>query len=486
MKTAKKLLAIFLSFVMAMSCATVAFAAAEQESESNATPSSADEIVVGSKITAKLETPTDVDWFTFESANFGLAKVSLSHTAINGADSNASFFKVEVIGADGVYIESFKSAGNQATAFVEFSVIPGDYFVKVVMDKQHIDNLTYDVAVSIDKAANVEKEENDTLGDATLMSKTASKADPTVTYFGTIDKGSVAAGDVDYYKIFVTQKTIIYPSIYNTSTNTGRYSLSVLDTITGVGGGAVERVLGTLTIAPNEEQVDGGAIGVNPGTYYVKIAGIDGSVGGYQFRIYTSPSSDTETEFNNTVAKANDIYLGDTFTGCLFDNTDIDIFTFATKGNNNGYKITLKAFSTPKVPNGQWSLVVKNSSDGQVCKKDILVTENGELITEPLPAGEYFIYVTKGNVFSSDVYTLKLEAVKADGTVEEPDDEETLIDKIFKYLGKTADLPWKDFLEPIVELVMKIGTGDLVTALGHFLSSVIAFLTESFLGATGK
>lgn len=485
MKTAKKLLALLLSLIMAMTCATVAFAAEAKETESNATPSSADEIVVGSKISAKLETPTDVDWFKFTSDSFGLAKVSLSHTAITGADSNVSFFKVEVIGADGVYIEAFKSAGNQASTYVEFSVIPGDYFIKVVMDRQHIDNLTYDVAVSLDKAANVEKEENDTLGDATLMSKTATKADPKVTYFGTIDKGSEASGDVDYYKFTVAQKTIIYPSIYNTSTNTGKYSITVLDTVTGEGGVAVERPLGTLNIASNEVQVDGGAIGVNAGTYYVKIAGVDGSVGGYQFRIYTSPSTDSEMEYNNTAAKANDIYIGGQFTGCLFDSTDVDVYTFATKGNNAGYKITLKAYSTPKVTNGQWSLVVKNASDGQVCKKDILVTETGELSTEPLPAGEYFIYVTKGNVFSSDVYSIKLEALKAEGNSEPDKDDKTIIDKLADFADRVKALPWGEFVEPIVELVMKIGTGDLFTALSHFLESVIAFMTESFLGATG-
>ncbi len=489
MKTAKKLLALLLALIMAMSCASVAFAAAAEETESNATPASADSIGVGSSINAKLEEPTDVDWFTFVSDACGLATVTLAHTAITGADSTASFFKVEVVDEDGVYVETFKSAGNQASASVSFSVIPGDYFIKVAMDRQHIDNLTYSVSVAINKSANVEKESNNNFGDATAMT-TATKAKPDLTYYGTIDKGADVNGDVDYYKFVVNETTMIYPSIYNTATNTGKYKLSILDTVTGAGGEAEERVLGTIVIASSEDQVDGGAIGVKKGTYYVRISGVDGSVGGYQFRVYTQGSSNTEIEYNNTMKDANDIAVGSKITGCLFDDTDTDAFTFVTKGNNSGYKLILKAYSTKiKVPNGQWTVTIKNSSDGQVCKMDVLVNATGELVTDPLPAGEYFVYITKGNVFTSDVYYLEFQALpKGDDPVEEPD-EGTFIDRIVAFFGRLGTLPWTEFFAPILEVVQSIEiTGmlgmmtDLVSSIGKFLP----FLPEIFGSMSGQ
>ena len=489
MKTAKKLLAILLSLVMIMSCAAVSFAATEEEKESNATPASANSIGVGSSISAKLGEPTDVDWFTFKSTACGLATVTLSHTAITGADSNVSFFKVEIIDKDGVYVETFKSAGSDATASVSFSVVPGDYFVKVAMDRQHIDNLTYTVAVAVNASANVEKEENDTFGDATLMT-TATKAKPDLTYYGTIDKGTEAIGDVDYYKFIVNETTMIYPSIYNTSTNTGKYKLTILDTVTGAGGKAEERVLGSIVISSSEDQVDGGAIGVKAGTYYVRISGVDESVGGYQFRIYTQGSTSTETEFNNNPKDANDIFVGSKFTGCLFDEDDTDVFTFITKGNNSGYKIILKAYSTKiKNPSGQWQLIVKNSSDGLVTKMDVTATATGELTTDPLPAGEYFIYVEKGNVFTSDVYLLELQSLpKADTGEEDKDDEGTIFDRMAAFFERMSTLPWMEFLEPIIEVVQGIEiTGllgmmmDLVTSVGGFLP----FLPEILGSVTG-
>ena len=493
MKTAKKLLALLLAFIIAMSCAAVASAAADEETESNATPTSANLIGVGGAMNAKLEDPKDVDWFTFESTANGLATVKLDHTAITGADSNVSFFKVEIIGEDGVYVESFKSAGNQASASVSFSVIPSDYFIKVSMDRQHIDNLTYTLKVDIDKSANVEKEENDTFGDATFMN-TATKAKPDLTYFGTIDKGSEASGDIDYYKFFVGETTMIYPSIYNTATNTGRYKLSVLDTVTGKDGVAVERVLGTIIISANESQIDGGAIGVKAGTYYVRISGVDNTVGGYQFRIYTSPSSNTETEFNNTVKDANDIYVGSKITGCLFDETDKDIFTFVTKGNNSGYKLNLKAYSSKiKNPNGQWSVVVKNSSDGQVCKMDVLASTAGELTIEPLPAGEYFIYVNKGNVFTSDVYLLEFASLpKSDDDKEEEPVEGTLIDRIVAFGERLSTLPWMEFIDPIMQVlkgmdlegILGMGT-DLGVSIGKFLPFLPEILEHFFANIFG-
>ncbi len=488
MKTAKKFLALLLALIMAMSCASAAFAA-NDEVEPNATPSSATEIGVGSSINAKLDEPTDIDWFTFASDACGLATVTLAHTAITGADSDASFFKVNIVDEDGVYVEEFKSAGNQASASVSFSVVPGKYFVKVAMDRQHIDNLTYTVSASINKSANVEKESNDTFGDATAMT-TATKAKPDLTYYGTIDKGASVDGDVDYFKFTVSETTMVYPSIYNTATNTGKYKLSILDTVTGAGGEAEERVLGTIIIASDEDQVDGGAIGVKKGTYYVRISGIDGSVGGYQFRVYTQGSSNTEIEYNNTMKDSNSIAVGSKITGCLFDETDTDAFSFVTKGNNGGYKLIFKPYSAnPKTPNGQWVVTIKNSSNGQVCKMDVAANATGELVTDPLPAGEYFVYVTKGNVFTSDVYYLEFQALpKGDDPVEEPD-EGTFIDRIVAFFKRLGTLPWTEFFTPIIEVVQNIEiTGllgmmtDLVSSIGKFLP----FLPEIFGSMSGQ
>ena len=82
MKTAKKLLALLLALIMATSFASVAFAANE-ETENNATPASANVIGVGSSINAKLDEPTDVDWFKFVSDACGLATVTLTHNAVS-------------------------------------------------------------------------------------------------------------------------------------------------------------------------------------------------------------------------------------------------------------------------------------------------------------------------------------------------------------------------------------------------------------------
>ena len=489
MKTAKKLLALLLALIMATSFASVAFAANE-ETENNATPASANVIGVGSSINAKLDEPTDVDWFKFVSDACGLATVTLTHNAVSGAESNLSFFDVKIVDEAGVFVESFKSAGNQTSTSVSFSVIPGNYFIKVAMGNQHNDSVTYTVAVALNKSANVEKESNDNIGDATAIT-TATNKKPDHTYYGTIAKGASVEGDVDYYKFTVSEKTLVYPSLYNTATNTGKYQLSILDTVTGKDGVAEERVLGSITIASSEDQITGEAIGVKSGTYYVKVIGVDGDVGGYQFRIYTQASSNTELEYNNTKKDANEIAIGSKITGCISDEADTDVFAFTTKGNNSGYKLIFKPYSAkPKTPNGQWVVTIRNSSDGQVDKMDVTANAAGELVTDPLPAGEYFIYITKGNIYTGDVYYLEFQALpKSEEAPKEPSDEGTFIDRIVAFFARMGTLPWANFIAPLIEVLqgMEI-TGmlgmmsDLVSSIGKF----IPFLPEIFGSMSGN
>lgn len=481
MKKAKSILAILLAMVIALSTSAFAFATTTpSEEETNATPDTANTVGVGSSINAKLDDDTDVDWFVFQTTENGLVTVTLSHSAISGADAETSFFAVEIQGADGVQIESFKSTGSQTEAKVEFSAVPGSYYVKVAMDRQYVDNLTYTVAVKLDSAALVEKEDNDTWGTATEMTM-ATDAKPGVVYYGTIDKGTEAAGDVDYYKLTVNRDYLLYPGIYNTASNTGNYSLSVIETVDGDGGAAVERSLGTLKIYSNQETVEGSPIGVKAGTYYVKVAGIDNSVGGYQIRIFGRAASGTETEYNNDAKNANTILVGGELTGSLFDETDVDCFTYTTKGNNNGYKITLGAYSSkPETANGQWILVVKNESGNEVCKVDATASEAGVLETDPLSAGTYTFIISKGNVYTDEVYKISFEAKTAS---DDSDDDESLgfFEDMKAFFDEVGALDWGGFANQFMEWLPSVNVFGMI---GDLMNSIVPFITEFLFANT--
>ncbi len=468
MKKAKSILALLLALLIAMGSTFCAFAADTREEDAdNSTTETADLVGEGSSITGKISDANDVDYFVFQAVKSGVAKVTLSHTAITGSSEDASYFQIIVTDSEGVVIESFKSTALQAASSVEFSVSPGDYYIRVTMDKVLDENLVYTLAVDIDTSADFEIESNDAVTEATAMSF-ATKNNPNKLYYGTI-----STGDVDYYKVTVTASTLLYVGIYNTASKTGNYKATLIEVQPGVNSAPVELSLGSIEIGANEEQSNSTAIGVDNGTYYLKVEGIADSVGGYQVRVYSGGSYvDIEHEYNNNVTNANTIRIGSKITGSLLDKNDVDCYKFTTQGNNYGYKLTVNAYDDDaKKTNGQWMIEIVSAANGSVAKADATNSKAGVIETEKLIAGTYYVYITDGNVFTDKIYEISFEALAAP---EEDDKEEGPLGfvEFFKQIG---DLNWGKLWENFQSWLPSV---DVIGMISDMVQSIIPFITE--------
>ena len=472
MKKIKSLLALVLAMLIAFGGTFCAFAAEEPaETEPNNDAATADALGLGTSIKGKLAEATDEDYYALTVANSGLITVTLAHDVKTNADSTAPYFEVVVLDSEEEVIESFKSTGADATVAIDFTVIPGDYYLVVKADRVHDETLEYTLSAKINNAALYETEPNNIISQATAL--TLSKKGAPKLYYG-----SITADDVDYYAVTFDAPCLALFGIYNTTANAGSYKASLIKVVDGIDGNPVEKNIGTIAIDENKTVMDSPLFGVNGGLYYLKVEGVGASTGGYQVRVYAGASNSTdEFEYNNEEKYANVISAGKSITGNIFDTADTDVFKFTASSANNGYEIKFVDYDGKKdITNGQWSVEVINENGKVVIEKStVLNSEKLELATEKLASGTYYIKVTAGNVLTGETYKLSLSEKKASADKEEvKDDGVTSFDEFIAGI-KAIDWSgfWKNF-EGWFEYINVMGiVKDLMASVMDFITTFV-------------
>lgn len=470
MKKVKSILALLLALLLAMGSTVCAFAtAATEESEENGTIATADVIALGTAVKGSIGAATadgeeDVDWFKLATTSIGIVTVELAHDVVTGA--SAAYFKITVKDAEGADIASFKSKGTDATASTSFSAAPGTYYVVVESDTVHNANLGYSVTAKLNTAANVEKEDNGMVENATDMVISTSGANK--LYYGTITEG-----DVDYFKVTFTSPVLASIGVYNTFAEKGNYKATLIKVVDGATGGIVEKNIASIQIKDSEVQANSASIGVSGGTYYLKVEGVEGSTGGYQVRVFAGGSNvNIEYEYNNEYSLANLVNLDKIFTANLFDAADEDCFKFTAAANNGGYKLTVASYDKAKeAVSGKWKLTMVNQQGNEVtvayntADSTKLVAETGAL-----EAGTYYVKVSAGTAFTNETYSISVSALEKKTEESKPN----LIDRI-------KALDWSKFLENFTSWLPSVNIMGLVSDL---FKSISKFVTEFLFANT--
>lgn len=473
MKKAKKILAILLALIVVMGCSMTAFAATElTESESNDTYSDADTMGLANKIKAVLDDADDVDYFSFEIANPCLITVNIEHAAITAATS--TYFKVEVINANGEDVMTFKSEGKDAkTSSAPFAAEKGTYYVAVSMGQSHSSTLEYTLSATIDTTANTEKEPNDLASKATAL--TLSTSGSKKQYYGTIvnkddpETEDVVEADVDYFSLDIPAPGAIYFYLYNGSSAKGNYKATLYAYLDGANGQPVAKSLGSIDITSNEASVISPSVGVNGGNYLLKIEGVNGCVGGYQTRVYYLTDDNSEYEYNNVQDHANFVSTNSLTYGSIFDKADVDFYKFNVTDSNNGVKVKLAVNAADKDIEGQWTVSIIAPNKSVIAKFDATNTKAAEKETEKLEAGQYYIKVETGNVLSAGLYELSVTAKPAAAPTPDEPDSPSFIDQI-------KDLPWGDFVGNFAGWFENINVLGILTSILASVAQVFTYL----------
>lgn len=469
MKKIKSLLALILAMLIAFGGTVCAFAADPEEAEENGSFATANTLAPDTSIKGNIADADDEDFYAITLKDSGLVTVTLAHDVKTDADAAASYFEVTVYDSEENILDTFKSTGADASASIDFSVIPGVYYVKVDWDRVLDDTLEYVLSAEIDKSALFEKEPNNTASQATEL--TLSKKGDTKLYYGAITES-----DVDYYLVTFAKPSLAFFGIYNTAAKAGSYKATLVKVVDGLDGKTTEKVVGSIAIDDGETVKESPLFGVNGGTYYLKVEGISASTGGYQVRVYAGDSNSTdEYEYNNEVKYANVINANKSITGNIFDSSDVDIFKF-TASANHSYEITVADYDGKKdVVNGQWFVEIVNENGNNVAEKaTVLNSEKTVISIDSLAAGTYYIKVTAGNVCTGETYKVSLAEKKAVADDSEEDDGKTTVDE---FISDIKGIDWSGFwknFEGWFEYINVMGiVKDLMSSVMHFITTFI-------------
>ncbi len=442
MKKVKSFLAVVMALIMSMSFVSVAFAADVTEADAtNGVASGADAFAVGDKVTGKINSSEDVDYFTFTTAKDGLITVTVEHEA--KAEAIGTYFTAEISDENGKALASFAVAANEAAvSSPAFGAVAGKYFVKMTKGSVCDSTVEYKIAVAVNEEAFSEYEANDTREKATeieLSSKTSLKK-----YIGTIPAG---ATDVDYYKFNIEKPGYLYIFVENDAAFKGSYAVELETYSEGSNGLTEWKKFGKFEIAKEDATVKSPSIGVAGNSeFYLSVTGTEG---GYKLYAVYVEDSQSEAEYNDAVAFATALSEGGLVYSSVFDKNDVDYYAVEV-AEKTKYTVTVKADPKTVTTDAQWKVTVLNSKN-EVVSGPVTATKAkaAEVELSGLEAGKYYVKVEAGDILNTNIYTVALANDGADTD-----------NMTFKEL--LGSIKWKTFLDNFASWIGQVNIKQIV------------------------
>ncbi len=322
MKTGKRLLAVLLALILAVSVVSV----------SGVTIASAADYTSAATLSAGIATPgvlsaaASKTWYKF-TASAATTELTFTHATEN---SDTTFFTVQVFteanapaAANALAkIDSLAKTDSEKKSFT--TSIGATYYISVETNNANAVGKTYTVKISA--SMNGEGEDNGSTASANQLTP------------GTPVKGTLSsASDVDFFKVTLDKAYFLNITLAHTAKAgvTAKYfdvTIFSADGTTRVDSFASEGQDATKSWS------DGEGVALKAGTYYIRV--IDGgAVSGLEYQITATlteiPDSDVESENNNTTSDANPIISGRPMIGAL------DVTRELAKDTDDYYKFTV-------------------------------------------------------------------------------------------------------------------------------------------------
>lgn len=345
-------------------------------------------------------------WYKFTMSKAGMVQLKFAHANLSSA-SNSTAWRIDFI-ADQVGGLVTVTSGMQDTQnqTAKIGLDAGTYYVQITgTGVLTVGSAAYSFSVQYEDTY-CETEQNNTIATADNYDR-----------LGQTITGSISsASDTDYYKITSTTKGYLSFQLQHDKVSgrlsTDIYSVAVCD--------AAGNTLYTMTSKKDEEKSESVNFGLDAGTYYLKVSGIQymdasgsltvqGANGEtYKLKASWTNADNWESESNDDINTADTMTSGKAVYGSLYGVSDSDYYGFQT--TKDGYIVINLQHSkvTGRQNKAIYAVTVCDTSGNSIYEMTSKAEDEAtDSIKLGLSAGKYYIKVAGQNAYYGGNYVIK-------------------------------------------------------------------------------
>ena len=344
-------------------------------------------------------------WYKFTMSKAGMVQLKFAHANLSSA-SNSTAWRIDFI-ADQVGGLVTVTSGMQDTQnqTAKIGLDAGTYYVQITgTGVLTVGSAAYSFSVQYEDTY-CETEQNNTIATADNYDR-----------LGQTITGSISsASDTDYYKIISTTKGYLSFQLQHDKVSgrlsTDIYSVAVCD--------AAGNTLYTMTSKKDEEKTESINFGLDAGTYYLKVSGIQymdasgsltvqGANGEtYKLKASWTNADNWESESNDDINTADTMTSGKAVYGSLYGVSDSDYYGFQT--TKDGYIVINLQHSkvTGRQNKAIYAVTVCDTSGNSIYEMTSKAEDEAtDSIKLGLSAGKYYIKVAGQNAYYGGNYVI--------------------------------------------------------------------------------
>ena len=387
------------------------------EKEGNDGYGEATAISVNTSYNGAIQHYDDEDYYMFTLPSDGKIAINFQHPLLH---DSYTYWRAEIYNTEIEQLVSLEVKGTETNKnSAELGLSSGTYYLKIVPSSR--DYSTYILKLNYEKSNNWEKESNGGYGTATPVSLNTE-------YSGAIQHYN----DEDYYKFIIPSAGKIGINFQHSLLHDA-YTYWKVDVYN-------EKLECLCQLESNGTEINENSaeLGLNSGTYYIKVSPSSRNYSTYKLKLNYSISNVWEKESNDGYASATPIQLNTQYYGAIQHYYDEDFYTLSLPSSN---KIKM-IFSHNKLNDNYeyWYVQLYNSQLNRLEKiyvkgADTYISSNA--IT--LSAGTYYIKVSPSSR-SIQTYGLKISNVVEQPSVQTPSKPQMASVKAGK---RKATIKWK-------------------------------------------
>ncbi len=374
------------------------------ETEENGTIATANALKVNTAIQGNSSSKTDKDFYKLELKKAGKLDFNFTITEAVTEYTSQTRWTLRLYDENGAVIRTHNITGTQIIYNLNgVGVNAGTYYISLTPSDSsyYFTDQTYSLTAKFDSEIEWESESNDTIAAADPMSLDTP-----------IGGNSLSTNEVDYYKLVLEEDAALDVTFSISelfSSNTNEYWKVYL-----YAGDSGDEIVQSISVPGNALNHSMRTIGLGAGTYYVKVVADDYNLysGSYTLTATTAKDKAYESEFNNTLATADEFAINTPITGNIHAYGDEDYYKIElTEDAAVRCYFMLEEPITTSSSNSYWYIAMYDDNNSLVAKYSVIGSStSGHMNDIGLKAGTYFykIYGYSSSYWSSASYTLNV------------------------------------------------------------------------------